>query len=170
MKNSDFYSHQQTHILALSIKQQNTQMQLMLDILLEEHRTLSSTDVDQFERVVSKKQELVNQIESTQIQLTEIHKILGGRLSKERLAAYINSMPANKNRQNLQQLWNNFQDTLKKCSEQNIINHRIMDASSIHLREAIGILRGDNSGPATDVYGSSGKQHTTLDGQSLAFV
>ena len=73
MKNSDFYSHQQTHILALSIRQQNTQMQLMLDILLEEHRTLSSTDVDQFERVVSKKQELVNQIESTQIQLTEIH-------------------------------------------------------------------------------------------------
>lgn len=155
-------------ILAQALEQQNKVMLCMLDALREEHRALSSTDLESFERSVRNKQDQVKILEQTQAQLGALTPILNGKFSKTTIVNYIGNLPAGSQRSQLEKLWDTLQKTTKDCSDQNIINNRIMDASSTHLRQAISILRGDLSGPTVNVYGASGRQKTHSNGQSLA--
>lgn len=155
-------------ILAQALEQQNKVMLCMLDALREEHRALSSTDLESFERSVRTKQDQVKILEQTQAQLDALTPILNGKFSKTTIVKYIGKLPVSSQRSQLENLWDTLQRTTKGCSEQNIINNRIMDASSTHLRQVISILRGDLSGPTANVYGASGRQKTHSNGQSLA--
>ncbi|MDT8383105.1 MAG: flagellar protein FlgN [Gammaproteobacteria bacterium] len=155
-------------ILAQALEQQTRVMLCMLDALREEHRTLSSADLESFERSVRNKQDQVTILEQTQAQLGALTPILNGKFSKTTIVSYIGKLPAGSQRSQLESLWDTLQKTTRDCSEQNIINNRIMDASSTHLRQAISILRGDLSGPTVNVYGASGRQKANSNGQSLA--
>lgn len=151
--------------LIQALEQQHSHILCMLDILNEEHRTLSSTDIGNFERVVVKKQAQVKRLEETKNQLNLIGDTTGGNLS-----SYIERMSEGKNKSHIRNLWDDFQETVDKCRQQNLINNRIMDASSTHLRQSIRILRGDTSESAAGLYGASGQQKNKLQGQSLAIA
>lgn len=157
-----------TDILAQSLEHQYAQLLRMLEILHEEHRALSSTDIEKLEQAVQNKQAQINILEDSQFQSDQAKKILGGKITKETVSAFIQNIPDNQDRSRIKLLWVGLQKTLKECSEQNIINNRIIDASSTHLRQAINILRGDFSKPTENLYGASGKQNNNTHGQSLA--
>jgi flagella synthesis protein FlgN len=157
-----------THILAQSLKHQHAQLLRMLEILHEEHRAISSTDIEKLEQAVQNKQAQINILEDSRRQPDQAEKILGGKISKESISVFIRNIPDTHDRSEIELLWKGLQKTLKECSEQNIINNRIIDASSTHLRQAINILRGDFTKPTENVYGASGKQNNNTHGQSLA--
>ncbi len=153
-----------------ALEQQHKQIIGMLDILNEEHHALSMTNIDSFERIVTKKQMQVKTLEETQNKLDAIGNGAGEKFTNKGVANYIEQMPANKNRLHIETLWENFQKTVEECRQKNITNNRIMDASSTHLRQAIGILRGETTEPEASLYGASGKQKHKAQGQSLAIA
>lgn len=157
-----------TLLLAQALEQQNKQLQCMLNALHEEHQALSSSDINSFERAVRNKQDQVEILERMQTQLNALEPILNGKFSKVTIENYIEKIPRGNKKSHIQSLWQKLQQTTTDCSEQNIINNRIMDASSTHLRQAISILRGDLTGPTVNIYGASGKQSNNSQGQSLA--
>jgi len=140
----------------------------MLNALHEEHRALSSSEIEIFERAVRNKQDQVIILEKMQSQLNVFEPMLSGKFSKTTVEKYIGSIPPGQQKSQLEDLWKKLLKTTNDCSEQNIINNRIMDASSTHLRQAISILRGDLTGPIASTYGASGKQSNDSHGQSLA--
>ena len=157
-----------TNVLAQYLEHQHAQLLRMLEILHEEHRALSSTDIEKLEKAVQNKQAQINILENAQFQPGQAEAILGGKISKETISSFIQNIPDNQDRSRIKFLWDGLQKTLKECSEQNIINNRIIDASSTHLRQAINILRGDFTKPTENLYGASGKQNNNTHGQSLA--
>jgi flagellar biosynthesis/type III secretory pathway chaperone len=157
-----------TTMLAKAIEQQDKQLQCMLHALHEEHRALSSSDLEIFEKALQNKQDQVKRLEDMQPQLAALEPMLNGKFSKTTIEEYIARMPTGNEKSHLTDLWKKLQATTNDCSRQNIINNRIMNASSTHLRQAINILRGDLTGPTVNIYGSSGEQHNNSQGQSLA--
>jgi len=157
-------------MLAQALEQQNKQLLCMLNALHEEHRALSSSEIESFEKAVRNKQDQVIILEKMQAQLSTFEPMLNGKFSKSTIENYINHIPTGDQKSRLKKLWEKLHDTTNKCSEQNIINNRIMDASSTHLRQAISILRGDLTGPTVNLYGATGKQNNDSQGQPLATV
>lgn len=157
-----------SEILAQILEQHNKQMLCMLDVLEEEHQALSSSDIDCFERAVKNKQDQIKTFEQLQSQLSILEPILNGKFSKENIESYIGKIPPSNKKTRLERLWEKLEQTTIECNNKNIINNRIVDASSTHLRQAICILRGDLTGPAVNIYGASGKQNNTSLGHSLA--
>jgi len=155
-------------MLAQALEQQNKQLRCMLDALYEEHHALSSPDVGVLERAVHNKQEQIKALEEIQSHLVALEPMLNGKFSKNRIENYIEKMPAGHQKLQLESLWDKLQETTTNCSKQNIINNRIIDASSTQLRRAMSILRGDLTGPTVDIYGASGKQNNNSQRQSLA--
>lgn len=155
-------------ILAQALEQQHKQLLCMLDALQIEHRALASPDIEKLEHAVRNKQVQIKALEDIQSQLTSLEPMLNGKFSKDSIERYIGNMSAGQNKTQLTSMWKKLQATTISCSEQNIINHRIMDASGTQLRQAINILRGDLTGPTVDIYGASGKQNNNAHGQSLA--
>lgn len=155
-------------MLAQSLEQQNKQLLCMLNALHEEHSALSSSDIESFERAVRNKQDQVTILEKMQSQLSQLEPMLNGKFSKETVEKYIGNIPDSPQKSQLEDLWGKLLKTTTDCSDQNIINNRIMDASSTHLRQAISILRGDLTGPTVNIYGASGKQSNDSQGHSLA--
>lgn len=161
-------SNNNTELLAQSFKEQNKQLLCMLNALHEEHRALSSSDIESFERAVRNKQDQIIIVEKMQSQLNVFEPILNGKFSKVTVERYIESVPTGSQRSQLEEQWKKLLNTTTDCSKQNMINNKIIDASSTHLRQAICILRGDLTGPTVNIYGASGKQHNESKGQSLA--
>ena len=155
-------------MLAQSLEQQNKQLLCMLNALHEEHSALSSSDIESFERAVRNKQDQVIILEKMQSQLSQFEPMLNGKFSKTTVEKYIGNIPDSPQKSQLEDLWGKLLKTTNDCSNQNITNNRIMDASSAHLRQAISILRGDLTGPTVNIYGASGKQSNDSQGQSLA--
>jgi flagellar biosynthesis/type III secretory pathway chaperone len=157
--------------LMQALQQQHDQLVIMLDILKEEHHSLSTTDINGFEHIVAKKQTQVKNLEETQVRLNiAAHILEGGILSNTSLSRYINIMPAGETKKGMTELWQAFKTTVENCRQQNIANNQIMDASSTYLRQAIRILRGDPTEPVASLYESSGKQSYSNQGKSLAMV
>lgn len=168
MNSSTNQTNTNTGLLVESLKHQHTQLLHMLEILHEEHRALSSTDINRLEQAVQNKQSQIKILEDERSQPNKAEKILGGKISNETISAFINNNPDDQNRSEVERLWQHLQKTLNECNEQNMINNRIIDASSTHLRQAINILRGDFTKPTENIYGASGKQNNNTNGQSLA--
>ena len=157
-----------TAALEQSFEQQNKQLLCMLNALHEEHLALSSSNIEDFERAVRNKQDQVAILEKMQSQLSMFESMLNGKFSKVTVENFIENIPAGHQRSQLEDLWKKLLKTTNECSKQNIINNRIMDASSTHLRQAISILRGDLTSPTVNIYGASGKQSNQSQGHSLA--
>jgi flagellar biosynthesis/type III secretory pathway chaperone len=168
MNSSTNQTNTNTGLLVKSLKHQHAQLLHMLEILHEEHSALSSPDIKRLEQAVQNKQSQIKILEDEQSQPNKAEEILGGKISNETISAFINNNPDDQNRSEIELLWKYLQKTLNECNEQNIINNRIIDASSTHLRQAINILRGDFSKPTENIYGASGKQNSNTQGQSLA--
>ena len=152
------------------LEEQHTRLTKMLLILCQEHSALVENNIETFEQVVQQKHQQVKSLEDIQPRLSELEKILGGVLSKTTFTAFIQRMPKSAEKDHLESVWGSFQKTLHECNQQNKINNRILSASSINVKQALNILRGNTDQESPAVYGSTGLQNTNAHGQSLAIA
>lgn len=152
------------------LKQQHIHLVKMLAILRQEHQALSNNDRLQFEDAVQRKHQQARNLEKIQPLLNTVEKMIGGVLSKTSFAAYIQRVPNTTERNKLNNLWEDFQETLNLCDLQNKINNRILSASAINVKQALNILRGNTEQGTSNVYSETGQQQDNLQGQPLAIA
>jgi len=150
------------------LEQQHIHLVKMLSVLQQEHQALSQNNLTRFEEVVQQKLQQIKSLEKIQPLLTSVEKIIGGVLSKSTFMSFIRRMPAGKERSEIISLWKKFQETLSACDLQNKTNNRILNASSMNVKQALNILRGNTGSPTPDVYNKTGQQFDRLQGQSIA--
>jgi flagellar biosynthesis/type III secretory pathway chaperone len=150
------------------LEQQHLHLIQMLSILKQEHQALSQNNLTLFEEVVQQKLQQIKNLEKIQPLLTSVEKTIGGVLSKSTLMSFIRRMPTGKDKTEIFSLWKKFQETLSECDLQNKMNNKILNASSINVKQALNILRGNTGSPTPDVYNKTGQQFDHLQGQSIA--
>ncbi len=170
MKQPTSYFTDDIQNLKTVLDQQHIHLLEMLIILKQEHQALRKNNLTQFEETVQRKHRQVKNLEKIQPLLSTVEKIVGGVLSKSTFSAFIQRMPDNKEKSDMEILWHKFQETLKQCNLQNKVNNRILNASSINLKQALNILRGNIDQPASNVYSKTGQPQGKLQGQSIAIA
>jgi flagellar biosynthesis/type III secretory pathway chaperone len=150
------------------LKEQHLHLVKMLSILRQEHQALDQNNLLRFEEAVQQKLQQIKNLETIQPQLTSVEKILGGVLSKSIFMSFIDRMPAGKEKIEIISLWTNFQKTLNECNLQNKTNNRILSASTMNVKQALNILRGNTGNSTPDIYSKKGHQADHLQGQSIA--
>jgi len=168
MKKTTSYFTEDIQNLKNVLDQQHTHLLEMLTILEQEHQALGNNNLTQFEETVQRKNKQVKKLEKIQPMLSTVEKTVGGILSKSTFSAFIQRMPNGEEKYDMEILWSKFQETLKQCNFQNKTNNRILNASSINLKQALNILRGNIDQPASNIYSKSGQQQNKLQGQSIA--
>jgi flagellar biosynthesis/type III secretory pathway chaperone len=152
------------------LEQQHIHLQKMLSILQQEYDALGNNDLPQFEEAVQRKQQQVKNLEKIQPLLDTVERTVGGVLSKSTFTAFIQRMPEGAEKSDMTRLWENFQQTLEKCNLQNKTNNRILTASTLNLKQALNILRGNTDQPAASIYGQTGQQQENMQSHSLAIA
>ena len=157
------------HNLKLVLERQHTCLEEMLSVLKYEHLSLTSNNLDNFEDAVQQKRQQVKRLEEIQPALASIERTIGGVLSKSTFNAFIQRMPHSEEKNDIESVWTDFQETLKQCNTQNKTNNRILSASSINVKQALNILRG-NTNDAPGIYSQTGQQRDNMQGKSLAIA
>ncbi len=170
MKQPTSYFTDNIQNLKKVLDQQYIHLLKMLTILVQEHQALRNNDLTQFEEIVQQKHQQVKNLEKIQPLLGTVEKTVGGVLSKSTFSAFIQRMQDGEEKSDMEILWNNFQETLKQCNLQNKINNGILNASSINLKQALNILRGNIDQPASNIYNKTGQPQDKLQGQSIAIA
>ncbi len=152
------------------LEKQHIQLVKMLSILHREHQALVANNLPDFEDAVQQKHQQVKNLEEIQHLLTAVEKTIGGALSKSTFSAFIQRIPSGDKKSQLKEIWDKFQATLEHCDQQNKINNRILNASSINIKQALNILRGNVAVDTPVVYGASGQQQDHMQGQSIAIA
>jgi len=168
MKKTTSYFTGDIHNLKTVLDKQHIHLLKMLTILKQEHQALTSNNLIRFEETTQEKYQQVKTLEKIQPLLSTVEKTVGGVLSKSTFIAFIQRMPDGDEKSCLETLWNQFQETLKQCNLQNKINNRILNASSINLKHALNILRGNIDQPASNIYNKTGQPQDKPQGQSIA--
>jgi flagellar biosynthesis/type III secretory pathway chaperone len=142
----------------------------MHEILVQEYKALKSDNLEQFESVLLQKQNQVNELKLIEPQLIELAKAVNGELCKESIGRFIDQLPSGKEKSSLSQLWQRLQKALTDCNEQNLVNHRIMNASRTNLEQILNILRGNSPLPVSATYGATGAQANNPQARSIAIA
>jgi len=168
MKQTTHYFTEEIQNLKIVLDQQHIHLLKMLTILKQEHQALGNNNLSQFEEIVQRKHQQVKNLEKIQPLLSSVEKTVGGVLSKSTFSAFIQHIPDGKEKSSMELLWNQFQETLKQCNLQNKINNRILNASSINLKQTLNILRGHVDQATSTIYSKTGQQQDKPQGQSIA--
>ena len=138
----------------------------MHDILMQEYDAIRKNDRQSFDMALSKKQEQLKKLEVLENELkNETGADLKGfdnSLIEHIIAAVHNESV----KLQMQQTWDSFIDTLKKCNNQNRVNSKIIESSRNNIRSLISIITGENS--VANVYSAAGKQESSNNNNSLA--
>lgn len=132
------------------------------EVLTLERDALGRRDFPAIEQAAAEKERLIAALESLaerQGTLLRTGGILGGNASL---------------RENLQKtdmvelvpLWDELQDLLRRCRQQNLVNGGVIEMSRRFAREVLATLRG--TVPGSEVYDRCGERHPTEGGEPLA--
>jgi len=168
MKQATSYFTKDILNLKTVLDQQHVHLLEMLAILKQEHQALGNNNLSRFEEIVQRKHQQVKNLEKIQPLLGSVEKTVGGVLSKSTFSAFIQRMPNGKEKHDMELLWKKFQKTLEQCNRQNKTNNRILTASSINLKQALNILRGNTEQSTSNIYSKTGQQQDRPKGQSIA--
>lgn len=118
------------------------------DILNAEFETLHKQDFDQLMQLSSKKQNLLNELETVEQQRLQLSSAF------ESFEEYLQQQT---NGQDLIEKWQHIRQQLKICREQNEINGRLLQKKQQLSNEMLGLLSGNKeTTPAT--YEADGTQ------------
>jgi flagellar biosynthesis/type III secretory pathway chaperone len=134
----------------------------MLDILQREQKALASSDLASFERALEQKQQQAGNIDSIERRLQALGNINGAPFTLKSFVRFVEQSGLAP----LQSRWTNLQDVLRQCQRQNLVNHRIVEASRENIRQSLDILHGKTSSPET--YVASGRTRIDAAGRFLA--
>ncbi len=150
---------QLSQLLAAELKESKQ----LLDILIEEHQALSSSNPDLIAVISSRKLDVMQQVEQHHSKRTEFLAQIGCPSSGEEMARFISALP----KENLiVTQWQELQDLARKLQHQNEINGGVIALTQRHITIALDILSGKANVTAT--YGRSGQTHAEAIPQHLA--
>lgn len=155
-------STQDLQRMASLLDEHITETRRMLDILHREQKALTSNDLASFEKSLELKQRQAATLDSLEKRTLDLGGINAAPLSMKNLVRLIEQSGISP----LQSRWNTLQDLLRQCRQQNMVNHRIVEASRTHIRQSLDILHGKVSTPGT--YVATGKTQIDASGHFLA--
>ncbi len=150
---------QLSQLLAAELKESNQ----LLDILIEEHRALSSSNPDLITAISSKKLDVMQRVEQHHSKRAQLLTQAGSASSGEEMGRFIAALP----KENLiVTQWQELQELARKLQHQNEINGGVIALTQRHVTIALDILSGKAN--VTTTYGRSGQTHAEATPQHLA--
>ncbi|MCU0936332.1 MAG: flagellar protein FlgN [Gammaproteobacteria bacterium] len=148
--------------LADLIEAERARAERMLEVLGLEREALARRDFPAIEQAAAEKERLIAALESLAERQTAALRsagvtVTGGRLGEALERA---GLP------DLVPLWDDLQDLLGQCRQQNLVNGGVIEMSRRFAREVLATLRG--TAPGSDLYGRCGERRHTDGGEPLA--
>jgi len=137
----------------------------LLDILIEEHQALSSSDPDLITAIGAKKLSALQRVEQQYAQRTHFLTCIGLSSSNKEMETIIKRLPQESQ---LVAQWQALQEIAKKLQRQNEINGGVIALTQRHLTLALDILNGKANITSTATYGRSGQANSEATPQHLA--
>jgi flagella synthesis protein FlgN len=153
--------------LSQQLAQEESFLRQFHDVLMEEHETLSQRDREALEEVVQRKQSILDEFQQAVKQRLETLKQLGAGedMDMDQIQGVIEDCA--KDAPEMTECWDNLQQLLATCKEQNAVNGAIIEVSAHHLQVALSILHGDTD--STELYDAKGRtRHGDGSSSSLA--
>ncbi len=140
----------------------------LLDTMKNEQAALSNNNLQEFEAAITKKQKLIDEVESTEKKLIELLKLHGLSMDKQGISELLTRCNP-KEKDNLTLLLDKLKYIATQCYDQNIINSQVISTSHNNIEKIINILRGQTTGES-NVYDLSGKSTKGIQTQTLGRV
>ena len=156
-------SANQIKTLSHLLQSQAACLKELLKTLKQEHEVLSSGDVDTLLTTTEEKQQLLHKLELHMSGVTGFLCDEGLGTDMAAIPELLEQLPANSP---LQKLWPALQQLSSRCQDQNEINGGIVTLNQRHTREALNILKGNQS--AGDTYGKQGTTNSSASSGTLA--
>jgi flagellar biosynthesis/type III secretory pathway chaperone len=134
----------------------------MLEVLGLEREALARRDFPAIEQAAAEKERLIAALESLAERQNAVLRSAGVVVTAGRLGEALEraGMP------DLVPLWDDLQDLLRRCRQQNLVNGGVIEMSRRFAREVLATLRG--TAPGSDLYGRCGERRHTDGGEPLA--
>ncbi len=137
----------------------------LLDVLIEEHQALSSSDPDLITTASAKKLNTLKRVEQQHTQRTDFLTHIGLSSSNSEMETIIKRLPQEST---LVTQWQELQEIAEKLHRQNEINGGVIALTQRHLTLALDILNGKANITPTATYGRSGQTNSEATPQHLA--
>jgi flagellar biosynthesis protein FlgN len=134
----------------------------LADCLEQERQALAELDGPNLETLAAAKQRLLLQME--QLAGERIRLATAAGHDSEHMEAFLAS--ADQDGQ-LIACWRELLETLRACQHQNRVNGSVIVLGQERLQTALGLLRGQASGPRSTTYQANGRTPTPLDPRAL---
>lgn len=131
----------------------------LLDLLQQERTALETRNYEQFQHIISLKQELVAQLESQSNSRQQLLQDAGFNNEPSTLSAADEQAPA------VAKAWRQLGEKWQRCQELNEINERIAKRTRLVVGQVLDLLRGQNN--SAKLYNSSGDAKTTSSGRTI---
>jgi flagella synthesis protein FlgN len=141
--------------LTQQLAQEETFLRQFHDVLMEEHQTLSERKREQLEGVVQRKQSILDEFQQAVNERMETLKQLGmdEGMDANQVKDFLDDCA--KDIPEISQSWENLQQLLASCKEQNTVNGAIIEVSTHNLRVAMSILQGKTEN--AELYDAKGR-------------
>ena len=159
MSNIIQQQQQLSQLLSAELKESNQ----LLDILIEEHQALSTSDPDLISSCSSNKLSALQRIEQHHTQRAHFLNSIGLSSSNEEMDEFIKRLPK---KNALVAQWQELQDVAKKLHHQNEVNGGVIALTQRHITLALDILSGKAN--ITSTYGRSGQTNSGATPQHIA--
>lgn len=113
----------------------------LLDVLHREQEALGQRDADTVEGVVTEKQAVIGRLEELQGERLGLMDEGGYTRDSEGMAALVVAAPEALSA-DLDNAWQDFEERLQRCQEQNQVNGQVLESSIRQTRQALSILVG----------------------------
>ncbi len=161
MSNITQQQQQLTQLLSAELNESHQ----LLDILMEEHQALSSSDPDLITSISAKKLDALKRVEQHYTQRAHFLTRIGLSSGNEEMETIIKRLPKESL---LVTQWHALQEIAKKLHRQNEINGGIIALTQRHLTLALDILNGKANITPTSTYGRSGQANSEATPQHIA--
>ena len=131
----------------------------LLDLLKRERTSLEERDYDTFQKVITQKKPLLNQLEIHALSRQKVLREAGFKDEKSSLAMVQQQAPE------VAKAWAELADQWAECQKLNSINERIAQRTRLVVGQIMDLLRGKNNN--IKVYTSKGDAKTSSNGRSI---
>jgi flagella synthesis protein FlgN len=139
--------------LSQQLAQEETFLRQFRDVLQEEHELLSERELDKLEDVVKRKQSILDEFQQSVNERMQTLQELGLETTDSSDIRLIVEGCAD-NAPEIAESWENLQQLLDECKEQNTINGAIIEVSTNSLKVALSILSDRTAN--TELYDAKG--------------
>jgi len=137
----------------------------LLELLKHEEQVLVKRDVDGIEKAVAAKQLIISELEKLAVERSNVLKNNGCSDDKEGFEGYLSQLDERTSTA-LEQEWEQLQELLKSCQDQNQVNGHILDSSRRNTEKALSLLVGKGEEGDTRLYDEKGATDKSIGGQS----